>query len=107
MQILVATSAEPTLIAASDAFRLATIEIGRVAASVSTRLYSTSITPFGFLIDPEGVTRAKGAVTDESSLRKLVRQGDQKPVNVAFPFLEKDGKVQENSINQERGIFPC
>jgi hypothetical protein len=84
MQVLVATSAESALIAASDAFRHASVEIGRVAASVSTRLYSTSITPFAFLIDPEGVTRAKGAVTDESSLRKVVRQGDQKPVNVAF-----------------------
>lgn len=84
MRVLVATSSEPALIAASDAFRLATVEIGRVPASVSTRLYSTSITPFGFLIDPEGVTRAKGAVTDEASLRNVVRQGDQKPVNVEF-----------------------
>ncbi len=83
-QVLVATSSEPGLIAASDAFRLASVEIGRVATTVSTRLYSTSITPFGFVIDPEGVTRAKGVVTDEASLRKLVRQGDQNPVNVEF-----------------------
>lgn len=84
MQVLVATTSEPALIAASDAFRLSSFELGRIPADVSTRLYSTAITPFGYLIDPQGVVRAKGIVTDEASLRKLVRQGDQKAVNVEF-----------------------
>ncbi len=84
MQVLVATTSEPALVAASDAFRLASVEIGRISADVSTRLYRTSVTPFGYLIDPEGVTRAKGVATDESSIRKIVRQGDRKAVNVEF-----------------------
>jgi hypothetical protein len=84
MQVLVATPAEPAQIAAADAFREATVEIGRIHSNVSTRLYRTTVTPFGYLIDPRGMTRAKSVVGDESSLRKLVRQGDRKPVNVEF-----------------------
>ncbi|HZU69427.1 MAG TPA: hypothetical protein VFA09_19275 [Ktedonobacteraceae bacterium] len=84
MQLLVATTAEPAVIAAAEAFRQATVEIGRIPADVSMRLYRTTVTPFGHLIDPEGIVRAKGVVADEASLRKLVRQGDQKPVNVEF-----------------------
>lgn len=84
LHILVATTAEPALFAAFDAFRLASVEVGRISADVSTRLYRTSVTPFGYVIDPEGVIRARGTVSDESSLRKLVRQGDRKSVNVEF-----------------------
>ncbi len=84
MQILVATTAGPAVVAAADAFRQATVEIGRIPADVSMRLYRTTVTPFGHLIDPEGVIRVKGVVADEASLRRLVRQGDQKSVNVEF-----------------------
>lgn len=84
MQVLVATTAEPALIAAIDAFRNASVEIGRIPADVSTKLYGTTVTPFGHLIDPEGVIHAKGIATDESSIRRIVRQGDRKPVNVEF-----------------------
>ena len=84
MQVLVATSAEPAQIAAADAFRTSSIEIGRVRNDLSSRLYRTNITPFGYLIDPEGLIRAKGVTGDESSLRKLMRQGDRKAVNVEF-----------------------
>ncbi|HLH60460.1 MAG TPA: hypothetical protein VKV20_02155 [Ktedonobacteraceae bacterium] len=84
MRLLVATTAEPAVITAADAFRQATVEIGRIPVDVSTRLYRTTVTPFGYLIDPDGIVRAKGAVADDASLRKLVRQGDQTPVNVEF-----------------------
>ena len=83
-QVLVATTAEPALVAATDGFRDASVEIGRIPMDLSTRLYRTNVTPFGHLINPEGAIHAKGIVTDESSIRKLVRQGDRKPVNVEF-----------------------
>jgi hypothetical protein len=84
VQVLVATTSEPDLISASDAFRLTSFELGQIPVDVSTRLYNTGVTPFGHLIDPAGVVHAKGTVTDEASLRKLVRHGDAKPVNVEF-----------------------
>jgi hypothetical protein len=84
VQVLVATTSGPDQISTSDAFRHSTFELGQIPADVSTRLYNTSITPFGHLIDPEGVVHAKGIVTDEASLRKLVRHGDAKPVHVEF-----------------------
>jgi len=84
LQVLVATTSEPALISASDAFKLTSFELGRIPVDVSTRLYNTGVTPFGHLIDPEGVVHAKGIVTDEASLRKLVRHGDSKLINVEF-----------------------
>ena len=83
VRVLVATSADPALIDAVDAFRTASIPVSRVSIEVPTRLYHTSVTPYGYVIDPEGKIRARGVAADESSIRKLVRQVDRIPVNVA------------------------
>jgi hypothetical protein len=82
MRVLVATSADPAQISAVDAFRTASVDISRVPGDVPSRLYQTTITPFGYVIDPEGKIRAKGVTTDEASIRKIVRKADRNPVNV-------------------------
>ncbi len=84
MRVLVATTAESAQIAAVDAFRTATCDICRIRSDVSSKLYRTGVTPFGYLIDPEGIIRAKGIVVDEASIRKLVSKADRKPINVEF-----------------------
>lgn len=84
MRLLVVTTAEPAQIAAADAFRKASITIGRVRNDVPSKLYRTHVTPFAYLIGPDGGIRAKGVAADEVSIRKLVRQGDHKSVNVEF-----------------------
>jgi hypothetical protein len=83
-RVLVVTSAEPAQIQAADAFRTSSVEISRTRNDVPTKLYRTRVTPFGYLIDPDGLVRAKGIASDESSIRKLVRKGDSTPVNVEF-----------------------
>ena len=80
--MLVATSSDPALIGAVDAFRTTPFPVGRVSSEVPTRLYHTSVTPYGYVIDPEGKIRAKGVAADDSSIRKLLRQIDRTPVNV-------------------------
>jgi hypothetical protein len=82
MRILVATNADPAQFNAVDAFRTASVDISRVPGDVASRLYQTTITPFGYVIDPEGKIRAKGVATDEASIRKIVRKADRNPVNV-------------------------
>lgn len=84
MRLLVATTAEPSQIAAAEAFRTTSITIGRVRNEVPARLYRTRVTPFAYLIDPDGVIRARGVAADEASFRKLVHQGDHKLVNVEY-----------------------
>lgn len=84
MHVLVATTAESVQIAAVDAFRTASCEICRIPSDVSSKLYRTGVTPFGYLIDPEGIIRAKGIIVDEASLRKIVSKADRKPINVEF-----------------------
>lgn len=84
IHVLVVTTAEPAQIAAVDAFRSASCDICRIRSDVSYKLYRTSVTPFGYLIDPEGMIRARGIVVDEASIRKIVSKADRKPVNVEF-----------------------
>jgi len=84
MRVLVVTTAEPAQIAAVDAFRSASCDICRIRSDVSYKLYRTSVTPFGYLIDLEGMIRARGIVVDEASIRKIVSKADRKPVNVEF-----------------------
>ena len=84
MRVMVATNAELGPIMAVDAFRTTSIEIGRIRRDVSSKLYHTSVTPFAFLIDPDGMIRAKGIVADESSIQKLVRNGARNPIDVEF-----------------------
>jgi hypothetical protein len=82
VRVLVATTAEPAQLDAVDAFRTASVDISRVNRDVPSRLYRTAVTPFGYLIDPEGKIRAKDVTTDESSLRKVLRKADRSAVNI-------------------------
>ena len=47
--VLILTSATSAQIAVSDAFRSATLSIGRIDADVSNKLYHTRTTPFAYL----------------------------------------------------------
>ena len=84
LRLLVATTADPAQIAAVDAFRTASFDIGHIRSDVSSRLYRTNITPFAHMIDPAGLIRAKDVALDESSIRKIVRKAERNPINVAF-----------------------
>lgn len=77
LRVLVLTSAEPALIATSEAFRTTFLSIGRVNREVSSKLYHTNITPFACLIDTTGVIRSKGVAADEATIRKIMNGGDQ------------------------------
>ncbi len=82
MRVLVATSADLAQINAVDAFRTASVALSRVQSDVASRLYQITVTPFGYVIDPEGKIRARGVATDEAAIRKIVRKADRHPVNV-------------------------
>ena len=82
MRVLVATTAGLAQIAAVDAFRTAPVEIGRISSDVLSRLYHTGVTPFGYVIDPEGKVHARGIATDESSIRQMVRRKDRNTFKV-------------------------
>lgn len=94
MRVLVATSADPAQINAVDAFRTASVTVSRVPGDVASRLYQTTVTPFGYVIDPEGKIRAKGIATDEASIRKIVRKADRNPVNVELTVASKESMRQ-------------
>lgn len=74
VRLFVATSAEPAQIAAIDAFKKTSLPISRVSHDVPYKLFRTLVTPFVFLIDPEGIIRAKGFATDEKAFRKIVQK---------------------------------
>lgn len=76
--ILVATTAEPAVIAAVEEFRDASVPVRRVAREVPGKVYRTLSTPFAYIIDPEGIIRAKGVMGDEGALRKLLQKSDQR-----------------------------
>ncbi len=84
MRVLVVTRSQPPQIAASDAFSTASFAISRIRADVSYKVYRTNVTPFGYLIDPQGMIRAKGVIGDEASIRNLVQKGNHVPINVEF-----------------------
>ena len=77
-QVLVATTAEPDVIAAVEQFKSASVPVSRVAREVPSRAYHTLTTPFAYLIDPEGIIRAKGIMGDEGALRKIMQKVDQR-----------------------------
>jgi hypothetical protein len=89
LRILVVTSAEPSRITAVETFNTTSFDISRVRHEVPTQLYRARVTPFAFLIDPEGIIRAKGIAGNERSLRNLVHKVDPKPVNVEFVVSQK------------------
>jgi len=82
VRVLVATTAEPAQLATADAFQTQAVAISRVRSDVPSRLYHTHVTPFGYLIDPEGKIRAKDITADESSIRKLLRKVDRSTITV-------------------------
>lgn len=83
MRLLVVTSAEPSHIAAVEEFRSASVSIGQVSYEVSSKLYQTAITPFAYLIDPEGVIQNKGLPGDEAAIRKIVQKVNERAPKVA------------------------
>lgn len=76
MRLLVITSSEPAFLETSEVFRSTSLEIGRVKKEVIYQHYQTNTTPFLYLIDQDGVIRAKGSVDGESSIKKIARRTD-------------------------------
>jgi len=89
IHVLIVTSAEPAVIAAVDAFRASSLDISRVSSDVSTRLYRTRITPFGYLIDPEGTVRAKDIASDGGSIQRMLHKVDRSAVKVELTSSRK------------------
>ncbi len=83
MQILVATTADITLISAVEEFRISSVNIGCVDKDVAFKLYHTYTTPFMYIIDPKGVIQAKGFVKSEADIQKLIRKVDHGVIQVA------------------------
>jgi hypothetical protein len=79
-QVLVVTSAEPAVISAVEEFREASVPISRVPPEVAIKLYRTLSTPYAYVIDPQGVIKAKGVAADETALRKLTQKADRQPI---------------------------
>jgi hypothetical protein len=77
MRVLVITAVEPEVIAVVEQFRDASVPIGHVGREVPVELYHTLTTPFAYVIDPEGVIRAKGIASDGGSIRKLIQKADR------------------------------
>jgi hypothetical protein len=76
-QILVVTTAEPRVIEAVDAFRMANVEIGRVTSSIPDKLYQTHVTPFAYTIDPAGIVADRGIPGDERAIKKLTSRASR------------------------------
>jgi hypothetical protein len=82
VRVLVATTAEPAQLASAEAFQTEAVAISRVRSDVPSRLYSTRVTPFGYLIDPEGKIRAKEVAADDASIRKMLRKVGRSAISV-------------------------
>jgi len=82
MRVLILTSAVPAQIAAVDAFRTTSLDIGRIDDDVSNKLYHTHTTPFAYLINTEGMIQSKGIATDESAIRKIVHKVNRSVIRV-------------------------
>jgi hypothetical protein len=90
LQPLIVTSAEPELIAAVDEFANTPLALGRIDRTVSQRLYRTRSTPFAYLINPDGVVEAKGVVSDETAIRRLItRVGRTTNTREELPVLKQ------------------
>lgn len=76
-RIVVATSATPDVIQTIPAFRETELDIVRVDRDVAYLMYQAAVTPFLFAIDDSGVVRAKGLVTTEREIRRMMRALDR------------------------------
>jgi hypothetical protein len=84
--ILVVTSADLQLIAVVDAFRTASVNIAQVSKQIPEEFYQTHATPFAYLIDPNGLIQAKGAVSDELAIQKILQKIGRSASNVVSPI---------------------
>lgn len=87
-QLLIATATEVDLIMAVEQFRNASVPVARVERETQNRAYRTHGTPFAYVIDPEGVVRAKGIVGDQGALRKLLQQSGLRASISVVPSLQ-------------------
>lgn len=74
---LIVTTAEPSRIRAIEAFQATPLPIARVQPHVADRLFRTTVTPFLFVIDPDGTVAAKGVATDHLAVRALLQKRDR------------------------------
>lgn len=68
---LVVTTAEPQLVASVESFRRSPMEVGRVDHEVH-HAYRTEVTPYFYVIDPNGVIRSRGAVDTAAGIELLL-----------------------------------
>ncbi len=93
MRVLILTSATSAQIAVSDAFRSATLSIGRIDADVSNKLYHTRTTPFAYLVDTEGVIQSKGIANSESAILKIAQRVDRDVIRVQSPSTRQKARA--------------
>jgi len=101
LRILILTSADPDTIGVSETFRTTSLDICQVSPEVSSKLYRTRVTPFAYLIDPEGRIGAKGVAGDESSIRKIMQGGDRTYLQVG-PLITVEGKTGNTHSREEK-----
>ncbi len=77
LRMLAITTSDPTFIEAISDFRNSPIEIGHVEREVVHKSYLINTTPFFYVIDPEGVIRAKRVTDDENGIKKALREAER------------------------------
>ncbi len=87
VRILVLTSADPEQIMAVESFSAASVDLGHVSREVPDELYRTHATPFGYLIDSEGIVQAKGIAASASAIRALTSKADRRAVSIVSSSL--------------------
>lgn len=75
--MLIITTSEPAFVEAVNEFHLSPIEIGYVEKGVVYKTYLTNTTPFLYIIDAEGVIRAKRVTEDVNGIKKAIREAEQ------------------------------
>lgn len=76
VRVLVMTTAGPVLKEEVNTLRSEIIEVSHIGKEVPDGLYDTHSTPFAYLINPEGIIQAKGVVTSEREIQKIIEKID-------------------------------
>ncbi|HVC75392.1 MAG TPA: hypothetical protein VND96_02625 [Candidatus Micrarchaeaceae archaeon] len=87
LQVVIATSLEPSRIAPESRFLTTSIPILHVASDVATKLYQSNSVPLAILVDRAGIVRGKTIPTDANELATLLRISTEEP-NAVTKVLE-------------------
>jgi hypothetical protein len=83
LHIQILTSASLKRIqAADDPFNTTMIALGVINEDIASTLYHVSMTPFAYLVNPEGRIQAKGPVPDERAIKQVIQSMSHRTIQV-------------------------